>query len=520
MSTVLEEPAAEVITPVRLRGDTLAASVIILLVMTVAQRLIGFGRGILFCRWLEPEQLGQWDVAFGFLNLAAPLAVLGLPGSFGRYVEYFRQRGQFHVFLRRTMIVSGLMGLVAMTVVIVERAWFSRLIFGSDEESGMVVWLAICLATIILHNFLVSLFISVRMYRIVTALQFAQGLGFAVVSLGLLEVWGASATSIIIGYGVATIVSALASFAWLRDVAGAERSTSEPVPQLTFWAKLLPFAMWMWVANLLSNLFEVIDRYMIIHHSGMESNEALRQVGYYHSSRIVPLLFVAVAVLLGSMITPHLSQDWESGRREAVVRRLNMVLKVLLISLFAGSIATLFIAPFLFDVAFQNKFQGGLVVLPWTLAYCTWFGTIAVAQNYLWCAERPALSSLALLSGLLLNIVFNLLLLPRFGLEGAVWATSLANLAALTMIYWFSRRYGMHVDLGTWLLTMTPVSLWLGPWPAALVLVGIVVFAMLTDRVLTHDEKQHLLDAARHGAQKLLGRLGKLDAKTVDGAAM
>ena len=61
----------------------------------------------MFCRWLEPEQLGQWDVAFGFLNLAAPLAVLGLPGSFGRYVEYFRQRGQFHVFLRRTTFVSA-----------------------------------------------------------------------------------------------------------------------------------------------------------------------------------------------------------------------------------------------------------------------------------------------------------------------------------------------------------------------------------------------------------------------------
>ncbi len=67
--------------------------------MTVAQRLIGFGRGVLFCRWLSPEQLGQWDVAFAFLNLAGPLVVLGLPGSFGRYVEHFRHRGQFRTFL-------------------------------------------------------------------------------------------------------------------------------------------------------------------------------------------------------------------------------------------------------------------------------------------------------------------------------------------------------------------------------------------------------------------------------------
>ena len=120
----------------------------------------------------------------------------------------------------------------------------------------------------------------------------------------------------------------------------------------------------MWITNLLANLFEVIDRYMIIHHSGMEATEALRQVGYYHSSRIVPLLFVAVAGLLGSMITPHLSHDWESGRRHAVEHVDLTWLKLMAFCLMAASIVVLFFAPLLFRVAFQDKFQGGLVVLP------------------------------------------------------------------------------------------------------------------------------------------------------------
>ena len=62
---------------------------------------------MLFCRWLDPEQLGLWDMAFSFLLLAAPLAVLAIPGSFGRYLEYYRRRGQLHVFLRRTSLVCG-----------------------------------------------------------------------------------------------------------------------------------------------------------------------------------------------------------------------------------------------------------------------------------------------------------------------------------------------------------------------------------------------------------------------------
>ena len=184
MSTLVELSQADSSPSVRLHSDTLAASVVLLLVMTVAQRAIGFGRGVLFCRWLEPAQLGEWDVAFGFLNLAAPLVVLGLPGCFGRYVEYFRQRGQLHAFLRRTAVVAVAMAVVAIIGIVLARQGFSRLIFGTDAQSQTVIWLAAALAAVIANNTVCSLFIAARKYRLVTLIQFVQSLLFAVVALG------------------------------------------------------------------------------------------------------------------------------------------------------------------------------------------------------------------------------------------------------------------------------------------------------------------------------------------------
>ena len=40
------------------RTDTLAASLAILLVLSLAQRLVGFVRQVLVCRWLEPSRIG------------------------------------------------------------------------------------------------------------------------------------------------------------------------------------------------------------------------------------------------------------------------------------------------------------------------------------------------------------------------------------------------------------------------------------------------------------------------------
>ena len=170
------------------------------------------------------------------------------------------------------------------------------------------------------------------------------------------------------------------------------------------WAKIAPFAAWVLLGSLLTNLFGVVDRYMIIHFSRMSAAEALDAVGNYHSSRVVPLLLVSIAAMLATMIMPHLSHDWEAGRRQQVAARLRLFLKLFGFALFAAAVAVLLAAPLLFQVALRGKFPGGQAVLPWTLVYCTWFGLSLVAQNYLLCAEKARLVSVALFCGLLLNV--------------------------------------------------------------------------------------------------------------------
>src|SRR5688572_32076545 len=113
-----------------LQADTLAASVVILLTVTVVQRTVGFGRGLLFCRWMSPESLGEWELVYSFLMLAAPLAVLGVPGSFGRYAEHYRQRGHLRTFLRRAggWTLACTVGAVAVIEFLAPQ--LSRLVFG------------------------------------------------------------------------------------------------------------------------------------------------------------------------------------------------------------------------------------------------------------------------------------------------------------------------------------------------------------------------------------------------------
>ncbi len=485
-----------------------------LLAVTVVQRLVGFGRGVIYCRWLDPEALGQWDLAFGFLLLAAPVAVLGLPGSFGRYVEHYRQRGQLRTFLRRTTAWTALFAGLAVATVLLLPSTFAEQIFGDSQLAELAMLTALCLAVVIFHHFLESLLMALRMSRVVSGMQFCQSLGFAVLSVLLLIFWRLGPESVVAAYGLASILSGTGSLVWLR-AALAELPADASVPaQRGFWTRLLPFAAWIWTANLLTHLFCVLDRYMLVHWSGLDTAAALADVGNYHSSRIVPLLLVGVANLFGSILMPYLSHDWESGRRAEVAARLNFALKVLSLVMLAAGIAVLLLAPAIFTHAFAGKYNGGLAVLPWTLTYCIWFGIALVAQNYLWCCEKAGLCSLGWLAGLVLNFGLNLVLVPRYGLSGAVLATMAANLLVLIVTCLCNRWAGMRVEAGTWLLLLAPAALGFGLLPATVVLAVALAASLIGERIFTASEKHQMLTLAAALAARI--RRGRKEATSTE----
>ena len=127
-------------SPGHWRPDSLAASVAVLLAANLIQRSIGFGRSVLFCRWLSPEELGAWEMAYSFLLLAAPIIVLGLPGSFGRYLERYRQRNQLRAFLRRACAWTGVLTAAAVALILAMAGQFSELIFGRGDQRSLVLF--------------------------------------------------------------------------------------------------------------------------------------------------------------------------------------------------------------------------------------------------------------------------------------------------------------------------------------------------------------------------------------------
>lgn len=451
-----ESGAHVVATTARCVGDTFLAGLSVMLVANVLQRVVGLLRNLGFCHFLSDAELGQWSLANSFFVLAAPLAVLGLPGSFGKFVEIYRRQGALGSYLRSLTMVSAC-GLLALCVaMLVAPQWFAWAVFNDAESAEQIAWLIATLAAVTIFNFVNELMSALRQVRVVSAMQFINSAGFALFGiLGLM--WARSWSSLLPSYTLACLVATLPGMWVLRHSHGQELKASAPIADM--WSRVIPFAITLWCMNLLTNMFDVCDRALLLHLTPGDAAQGQALIGQYHCGRIIPALLISVASLLSGILLPYLSADFEAGNSERLRTRLQQVLQTVAIVFSVTAVAAIVASPLLFEVLFSGRYEEARSILPLALLQCIWMSLFYLAQTYLFCLERGKQVALIIFSGLVLNAALNYPLILAFGLAGSVAATAVASGAILAVLLWRIGREGRPLGWRTAAICFAPAVL-------------------------------------------------------------
>lgn len=444
------------------RADPLALGMLIMLGMTVVQRGVGFFRGIWFCRLLDETDLGRWAMALGFISLITPVLLLGIPGSLPRYVEHFRGRGHLGAYLRRVLLATAACAAIALTVMTLLPEWFGWLIFLEPHNAAIVRGVAAAMTAMIVFNFVNDLNSSLRQVRVVSLMQFLQGVSFTAGGVTWLA-RGGEFVGLLYTFAAATVLAAAPGLWSLRcGWEGVPRSRHR-FDAKSMWRRLLPYAAALWAMNLLGNVFDLADRYMVLHLTPGGDGAGQAAVGQYHSGRIVPELFLSLSTTIAGILLPYLSADWESGKPEAVRERLRRTLLGLSIGFTAVAAAAVWCAPWLFQTLLQGRYSDGLSLMPMAFVFCSWAALVNVGQNYLWVVERGKLVAAAMAVGLAANLGLNAWLLPVWGLAGAVTATLAAHGLVMLGTGIAMAACGYRIDRTSLYVAVLPATLLAGP---------------------------------------------------------
>lgn len=470
-------------------GDSFAFGVALMLIVNMGQRLMGLARNIGFCQFLSDESLGHWAMANSFFVIAYPLSVLGLTGSFGKFVEYYRVRGGLGDYVWRIAMASSL-GVVAMIAwMILAPDSFAWLVYRESSTVRLISWTAMTFVALTVYSFAFDVAVSMREVRIVTWMQFIQGAVFLL--LGMIGLWATGDWVILLpSYGAACLLGSIPGW-WV--IAGRHRQALSPEGTLahrTMWPRIVPFAITLWLTNLLTNSFELCDRYMLLHLCAAGDGPA--SVGQYYCGRVLPNLVSSLALMLCGILLPYLSADWERRQHLAIQSRIRLMMITASLGFTVFGFLSLVAAPVLFEVVLGQRYSDAHSIMPISMLQCIWSSLGMIVGTYLLCAEKGRYSSLTLFIGLVINVMLNGVLIPRFGLWGAVIATAASTMVTLLMTVWFVHRNGCRIDTASVVLLALPSVLVCGPVATALILYLVLVVIGRTDWILSREDRREI----------------------------
>ena len=395
----------------------------------IASYLLAFLLRVLVTRALGADGLGSYTLFLLTVSISAAVLGLGISVSsiyhIGKRTFSLRDvvSNSQSVVLGSLVVSGALVGLTALT-------------FGDRLDSeGVPYWLFVLAVPLFVNfNILTAILQGASRFLAMNLLILLRPLGMALLMVVGMAVGGLDVREVLVFWTVSSFLTMAAGLALV-----GLRHLHLPTVLLPRWPVLreqVRFGMQGQIGNLLQLLNYRLDSFLVLAFVNAAG------VGFYAVGVAVTesVWFVAnaVAVVLLPRLTAADSED--AARLTPVVCR-----NTLLVSLVAA-VGVGALSPVLVEAIFGGEFGPSVTAVYWLLP-----GTVALAgtkilASYVFSQGKPLINSYITLVTLAVTVVFDLALIPPFGVAGAAAASSIAYSLSLVLgLVAYSRLSGRGV---------------------------------------------------------------------------
>ena len=417
------------------------------LVGAVCNQAALLGVTLLVARRLGRVDVGVYAQAYAFLALLSPLSMIGLTHGLTRFVAVYlaeRDPGAVRGTVRLGLAASTL---VASAVGVALFAAAPLLARGAFSEPRLTVPLQFVALALPASAFTNAALAATQGYR--TMKPFALiGLIFEPVArlllAGALLLAGMGLHGVMLALLVSNLGAAVLAALALRRVMGPQTAPPTYAP-----SRLFSFSAVSWSAGLASTALIWADILLL----GLLGNSA--QVGVYTVATRLVQLATFVMLPINAAFAPRIADLDARGHTESL-RHTYQLAESWIVRLSLPGFVLLMVFPADLLAVFGRGFAVGAAVTM-ILAVGKFVdaatGPCGLMLNM---SGRPGLNVLDNLVGLVLNVVLNLLLIPRFGIVGSAvaWAVSLClvNGARVVQVWMAMRMLPFERSAGKGLL--------------------------------------------------------------------
>lgn len=383
-------------------------------------------------RILGATEKGKYEIILNTINLL--VGVLGLSLQSGiTYVVAAHQSGISKIIIAIT-VTSCMQGFIAFTILklLSYTSIYSSFMPGVLVSNDLYILMGFLISTTLLNSYLRS--ILVAYVRIVEANK------YDLISKSILVL------SVIPFFFYPEGKASYIIFIWLNCLTMFVGAILFLSTSVSYWQdtqfipsnikKIVSFSIPSYLGNTIQLLNYRLDVFFVAYFT-----KDISQVGLYTLAVSIAQLIWLIPRSISSIILPKIAAKNDEQSSLSLILLTTYVAKLVsIISLFIA-ITMALLLPKLIPIAYGQEFTNSTPSLLLLLPGIAFFSFTNVMSAYIAGIGKPIVNFYIALLGLIVTIIFDILLIPHYKIEGAALASTLSyTISTTAVIYWVSKQ--------------------------------------------------------------------------------
>jgi len=396
----------------------LAKSSIIVFISVLLSKIFTYGYRIVIARTYGPETYGLFTLSLMIIGWFIIISKLGLGNGLLRFIPLYRgknQKSKISYLFKKTLLISIITSITAAILLF----FFSDLIAINIFQNPDLSFFLKLFSFVIPITVILSVFLSIiRGYEKITAFSFLskilETLSKLVILLILIFI-GFNSNSIPISYLTGALLTLIIAYFFTK--AKIKQVFSKSKKDKKIFKSLFSYSWPLIFFGFAVSVFHWTDSFII----GIF--QTARQVGFYNAAVPIALLLTIPTDLFIQLFFPLVTREYAKGNKESVNQLSKQVGKwILMISLPILVLFLVFPGTFI-NILFGTEYLVAENALRFLAIGAIFTALFDVSKQLITMKGKSRLILWDILIVTIINLILNILLIPKYGINGAGFAT-------------------------------------------------------------------------------------------------
>jgi len=390
---------------------------------------------IILARMVSQEEIGIFSIALSIISIVVLFSDLGLgSGSVGRYIPYYFGKKEFNKLraaLKISISVGTIFSILCMILVFVFAGSIASF-YHNTRLQPVLYLMAFYLLAYNLYNLTTNFLVGRKLIKLSSYTSSIQGLGKLVFTVALILLVEPTAENISLGLIISYFFAAGIGFLWLlreyKKIPSSDEKTSNP----KMLAEMVPFGLTIVVLSSMYLLNSQFDSIMLGHLLPADIN--MKMVGVYALVISLSTIIPVFASSIGSIFHPLINELWAQENTDEMKKVSSSYFRWVALLTTPVLVMVLAFSSELLTVLYGSSYSiGATSFIFYSLGLFIYSFSYPI-QNTLSGMRRLDVTTKIVFSGLVFNIILNLLLIKPYGIDGSAFA-SMISFSIMTVLF-------------------------------------------------------------------------------------